>query len=196
MRAINWLLRNIPLLLVALGGGFVQSASAQGSTFTQTLYANYHFHTLKNPTGISYLKWGIDGTNQTPSLIIADTGNSVIRSFNIKTGSLSTLAGNGTEGYSDNQLKYAEFFHPTGIDTIPIETFLNGSPHWDAAVYVGDSSNYVTRYFCVGSVIGTNALCPSTLDYVHTYAGNHVKDMSMDPQRPPNSLIWQAFTRL
>ncbi len=79
-------------------------------------------------------------------IYIADTGNSVIRFVNAATGVISTVAGNGTAGYSGDgsMATSAELNHPQGL-----AVDLGGH------VYVADTDNNVIRYFGVGGSIGT-----------------------------------------
>lgn len=64
---------------------------------------------LHQPAGIA-----VDAVG---NLIVADTGNSVIREVNAQTGLIATIAGNGTAGYQgDNGLATAaELNHPAAI---------------------------------------------------------------------------------
>jgi len=62
--------------------------------------------TLSDPSGIIF--------DATGNMYIADASNNVIREVIYSTGIITTLAGNGTQGYSGNggQALNAEFFHP------------------------------------------------------------------------------------
>ena len=80
------------------------------------------------------------------NLYIADTGNNVIRYVNVETGLISTVAGNGTAGYTgDNGLATAaELNKPQGL-----AIDLAGN------VYVADTGNSAIRYFGLGAGITT-----------------------------------------
>ena len=184
----SWLLRPFNLIrlcalllvgcLLVLGSKYLRKVYAY-TQFQQTQYASYQFHTLKNPTGIAY-----SPTLNFPAnhdyLIIADTGNNVIRSFDRVGGKLTTIAGNGTAGYVDGALASAEFDHPTGIEVISHYVYGTNPYRWDD-IFVSDSNNYVVRIFCLGnpySVQDKNPKCPYNYGMdVGTYAGNHSKGL-------------------
>ena len=89
------------------------------------------------PTGISF-----DGNG---NLYVADFYGNVIRMVS-PTGTASTLAGNGTEGYVDGPVATAEFNHPIGTVV-------------DAAgnVYVADNYNNVIRKITPSGMVSTFA---------------------------------------
>jgi serine/threonine-protein kinase len=180
MRRINslslcGLLAAVATSLFLFNGQFLKKAHAQANKYQTTVYASYLFHTLKNPTGLAMSAEGITGLPGTPNLLIADTGNHIIRRFDLNSGTLITLAGSGTAGYVNSSLLLAEFNNPTGLDVVA-KTATDQTRHyyWNV-VYVGDSSNYVARYFCSGNPHGTNSGCPPADEEVYTYAGNHTK---------------------
>jgi hypothetical protein len=76
-------------------------------------------------------------------LFIADTKNNVIREVNAVTGVISTIAGNGTAGYSGDKgivtASNVEFNAPQGIAVDP-----------GGRVYVADTGNNAIRYFGTG----------------------------------------------
>ncbi len=91
-------------------------------------------------------------------------------------GTLSTRAGSGTAGYLNGGYLYAEFDKPTGIDVVNTSwRDSNNKYHYYTIYYVGDTNNYVVRYFCTGDSGTSNPLCPSPIGSVATYAGNHAK---------------------
>jgi trimeric autotransporter adhesin len=87
-------------------------------------------------------------------LFIADTGNNVIREVNAATGVISTVAGNGTAGYSGDAglATAAELNAPQGVAVDP-----------GGRVYVADTGNNVIRYFgasasgLIVTIIGNHA---------------------------------------
>ena len=64
---------------------------------------------LANPAGVA-----VDAAGD---LFIADTGNDRIREVNLATGVITTVAGNGTDGYSgdDGPATAAELNYPAGV---------------------------------------------------------------------------------
>ncbi len=82
------------------------------------------------PTGIT-----TDGVN----LFIADTGNSVIRHFDLASGVVSTFAGTGTQGNLGGTREVAQFNFPGGIT-------IDGS-----TLYVADTGNHVIRQIDVAT---------------------------------------------
>ena len=64
---------------------------------------------LASPAGVA-----VDSAGD---LFIADTGNNVIREVNLSTGMITTVAGNGTDGYSGDggQATAAELNDPEGV---------------------------------------------------------------------------------
>lgn len=97
---------------------------------------------LRNPRGIEFL----DDT----TLVIADSGNNRIRSLNIATNELTTLAGDGRIAISDGPALDASFQNPTDV-----EVANNGS------VFVTDMLNHVVRVIArdgrVYTLAGTGA---------------------------------------
>lgn len=166
--------------LLVLGSKYLQKVYAQ-TVFQQTQYASYQFHTLKNPTGLAFVYDVASGRypNGVPSaILISDTGNNVIRQFNLPSGTqLLSVAGNGTAGYVNGTPGASEFDQPTGL-SVAVHTWVdnNNQYHVYDSVYVNDSANHVRRYFCWGDT-GLNTTltgCPNPLRNVATYAGNHI----------------------
>jgi len=162
-----------PLVLLA---NWIPLAIAQSPVWSGSVTASYQYHTLKHPTGIGYTGWLYRGR---PGLIIADTGNHLIRSFDMLAGTLSVLAGNGTAGYANGNLTAAEFDNPTGIEVVPgiDRNPTTGATYYWNTIYVADTSNNVIRRFCVGSPYNLHDTpCSSfSFNFVETYAGNHTR---------------------
>ena len=49
------------------------------------------------------------------NIIVSDSGNNRIRLINITSGNVSTIAGNGTQGYLDGPALQSEFHYPSGV---------------------------------------------------------------------------------
>ncbi len=83
---------------------------------------------LANPSGIAVDKSG--------NLYIADKGNNRIRKVTYNTGIITTIAGNGTQGYGGNGgiAISAKLNYPTGIS---LDLFGN--------IFIADRGNYVIR---------------------------------------------------
>jgi sugar lactone lactonase YvrE len=92
---------------------------------------------FNTPTGIA-----VDGNG---NLFVADWGNNAIREIS-PTGSVTTLAGNGTAGYHDGTGPGAEFNKPDGV-----------SVDASGIVYVTDYWNHVIRAITPGRVVTTLA---------------------------------------
>lgn len=100
----------------------------------------------------------------------------MIREFDINNGTLSTIVGNGVEGYVNSGHLTSEFNSPTGIEADLITTVITGgSRQYGDVIYISDASNFVTRYFCAGSFPNGSSRCPPNIQQVATYSGNHAK---------------------
>ena len=86
----------LSLLLLGVLAFWVNRAYSYPILPTYKWYASYRFNTLKHPTGLAYVVYGLKGYNANPNLLISDTHNNVIRAFDINHGTLSIFAGNGT----------------------------------------------------------------------------------------------------
>ena len=53
------------------------------------------------------------------TLFVGDSGNSAIRTITISTGVVTTLAGNGTSGFTDGVGTNARFYSPSGVAVSP-----------------------------------------------------------------------------
>ena len=82
------------------------------------------------------------------NLYIADTGNQRVRKVSAATGIISTVAGNGSAGYSGDhgQASTASLYNPTGLT-------LDGAGN----LYIADSNNYRIRKVNTAGVISTVA---------------------------------------
>jgi hypothetical protein len=100
---------------------------------------------LNNPDGLA-----LDGSG---NLYIADTGNSVIREVLGSNGTIQTVAGNATAGYSGDggSAAAAELNDPYGV-------FVDGSGN----LFIADTSNCLIRKVSGGN-ISTVAGTPSTI---------------------------------
>jgi len=117
------------------GTGAAGSADGSGTTAA----------TFDNPGGIT-----TDGTN----LYVADTLSNKIRQIVIATGVVTTIAGNGTAGFSDNPVGIlAKFNHPSGITN-------DGSN-----LYVADTLNNRIRKIALATG-AVSTLAGSTLGFV------------------------------
>ncbi|GHU61064.1 hypothetical protein FACS189445_2630 [Spirochaetia bacterium] len=92
---------------------------------------------FNSPNGIT-----IDGSGN--HLYVADTGNHRIRKIVISTGVVSSLAGNGTPGYSMGTGTAAMFNQPNGIT-------IDGSGN----LYVADTHNHRIRQIVISSGVVT-----------------------------------------
>jgi sugar lactone lactonase YvrE len=110
---------------------------------------------FNNPLGLAFNK-------HTNALIIADNGNSRIRSIDLATGLVSTIAGTGAVGYSgDGSLAtLASFSNPVSV-TVDVQ----------ANVYISDRNNSVIRV--IDSVSGI----------ITTFAGTGVAGYNGDDLR-------------
>jgi hypothetical protein len=81
--------------------------------------------------------WGIAVDNN-GNLYIADEGNNRIREV-VPSGSIYTLAGNGTAGYQDGTASAAEFFSPNGV------ALYGSAVDPNFAIYVADTFNGAIR---------------------------------------------------
>ena len=93
------------------------------------------------------------------NIYIADTANNVVREVNSSTGVITTIAGNGTQGYSGdgNAAKSAEL-------NAPVEVTLDSAGN----LYIADTGNNVIRKVTVSTGVIT------------TIAGNHTAGYSGD----------------
>jgi sugar lactone lactonase YvrE len=96
---------------------------------------------LENPTDVAVDEWG--------NLFIADVYNQRVRRVDASTGIITTVAGNGTPGYSGDggPATSASLYHPSGV---AVDAYGN--------LFIADSLNYVVRRVdAVSGVITTVA---------------------------------------
>lgn len=101
-----------------------QSASAQSPLFTYDLtgvtvstVAGSEFGFKDDPVGTAAKFAGPSGIALGPAgnLFVADSNNHRIRSIDVKSGAVSTFAGNGTDAIVDGNGQQAEFSTPNGL---------------------------------------------------------------------------------
>jgi hypothetical protein len=109
------------------------------------------------------------------NIYIADIGNSRIRKVTASTGNISTVAGNGTAGYSGDggAATSAEIYASNGV---AVDSSGN--------IYIADADNYVVRKVTVATGIittfaGPNAWCPGPVDGGPATSGCLSYDMSV-----------------
>jgi len=104
-----------------------------------------------------YLPWAV-AVDAVGDLYIADSYNNRIRKVAASTGDISTVAGNGTAGYSGNggPATSAELYYPFGVA-------LDASGN----IYIADTQNNRVRMVCAGTtspIHGTT--CPAAGDII------------------------------
>lgn len=98
------------------------------------------------------------------TLYIADNGNNMIRAIATATGTVSTVAGEGTQGFADNaDGSLAKFNAPNGVSIVPGNV---------ALLFVADNGNHRIRKINmltteVSTIAGTGAVPPAS-----TYGDN------------------------
>jgi YVTN family beta-propeller protein len=78
-----------------------------------------------------YSPFGIAVSPSGTKVYVADTGNSRIRTIDLTTDRVSTIAGNGTRGFRDGNATTAQFDYPRSVAVNPSGT----------KIYVADESN-------------------------------------------------------
>jgi len=139
---------NCVVRLVSASTGVITTVAGNGSTgYSGDNGAATSAH-LNSPAGVA-----LDGTG---NLYIVDSGNSVIRMVSASTGVITTVAGNGIQGYSgDGGLATAaELNQPAAIAIGP-----------DSSMYIVDSFNAAVRKVAASSGIITTIAGNGTWGY-------------------------------
>lgn len=151
------------VLAVLVGLTCAEPAYAQNpAVYNVNLSATYSNHVLRHPTGIAIANYKqVSSGTFEHYLIIADTNNHVIRSFELypTAGSLTVLAGEvGSAGYVDSQNPLtAKFAQPTGLVADELcwtQQGRGGQSYCNTTIYVSDSSNCRIRAIGGSSTIG------------------------------------------
>jgi sugar lactone lactonase YvrE len=97
------------------------------------------------------------------NIYIADTANEVIRKVTVSTGTITTIAGNGTYGYSGEGVATSvELAHPSGVS---VDTSGN--------VYIADTENCRVRKLTgttISTFAGTSQMCGYNADNIQANA--------------------------
>ena len=116
-------------------------------TYTVSTLAGSGTAGFANGTGTAaefYVPFGI-ATDAQGNIYVGDGGNSLVRKITI-AGAVSTLAGNGTEGFADGNSSVAEFSDPEGLVADP-----------QGNIYVADAPNNRIRKITPAGVVSTFA---------------------------------------
>ena len=125
---------NHRIRMIAAADGMVTTLAGNGvSGFNDGVFSNAQF---SSPQGISVSAAG--------SVLVADTGNHRIRV--IDAGNVTTLAGDGSEGFLDGPGGNARFASPRGVA-------LDG----DGIAYISDSGNHRIRRIATDGQVSTLA---------------------------------------
>ena len=112
--------------------------------------------TFNHPSGI---------TNDGNSLYVADTNNNKIRVISMATGAVSTLAGSGSTGNTNNTGTLATFNLPWGITT-------DGTN-----LYLADTYNHMIRKIVISSAVVTTLAGQGSAGYVDSASGTPKFDL-------------------
>jgi sugar lactone lactonase YvrE len=112
--------------------------------------------TFNHPSGITN-----DGTN----LYVADTLNNKIRVVSMTTGAVSTFAGSGTTGNTNNTGVLATFNQPWGVTT-------DGTN-----LYVADTYNHMIRKIVIASGVVTTLAGQGSAGYIDSASGTPKFDL-------------------
>ncbi len=128
-------------IVQTIAGNGNSGYSGDGDTATKA--------TLNSPDGIA-----LDASG---NIYISDAGNNVVRTVNVSTGTISTLAGNGIAGFSGDggAASSAELYNPAGMAFDP-----RGN------LYIADELN--SRIRKITSLTGINELS-SSLEVIKAY---------------------------
>jgi sugar lactone lactonase YvrE len=121
-------LGNAAVRKIAVSTGIISTVAGTGTAGYTGDGSAATSATLSGPKGLSF--------DSSDNLYICDLSNSVVRKVSASTGVISTIAGNGTRGYSGNggQATKAKLFNPTGVA-------INSAGY----IYIADSGNNVVR---------------------------------------------------
>lgn len=127
---------------------------------------------FRNPNGLSLAADGL-------TLFIADAGNHKIRKINLANNLVTTLAGIGAAGSSDNAVgTLAAFNTPKGVATLP-----NGS-----VVYISDTFNSIIRMIDVATTSVTTIAGGGSTTGSH-FADNASSGLSAKFWYPVNAVL-------
>lgn len=107
---------------------------------------------------------GLAISNNKGTLYIADTGNNMIRAIDLSDNNVTTVAGDGVQGYLDNaNAQNARFNSPNGVAVVPGDA---------NTLFVADNANHRIRKIdlsnsSVSTIAGNGAVPPAS-----TYADN------------------------
>ncbi len=103
-----------------------------------------------------------DGT----TLYVADNGNNMIRAITLSTKNVTTLAGDGSQGYSDNSNGLlAKFNSPNGVAVVP------GEPD---ILFVADNANHRIRKIKISTTTVSTIAGDGSTPPASTFADNTV----------------------
>ena len=178
-------------IITTVAGNGTQSYSGDGGTATNAA--------LNSPNGIA-----MDANG---NLLIADTGNNRIRKVDIN-GIITTLAGNGTNGYSGDgsAATNAEILHPSGVavdtagNVFIADTYNERIRKLDAngiIMTVAGNGNYNYLNLSDDGEAATNAALASPwnlavdaggdlfiADYGNNYSGSRISKVTITPNSP------------
>ncbi len=132
---------SLMVVIVLIGGFFVPKSIVQATYGDVTTYLGHIYGGDGGPALDAYLDFPEDiAVDSSGNFFVADTYNNVIRKIN-SSGTISTLAGTGSNGLTNGVALSAEFSLPRGVA-------LDGSGN----VYVADTGNNVIRKISGGTV--------------------------------------------
>jgi len=142
------------------------------SYFNLSLYPTYAQDSFLDPTAV-YFGMNTYNGNNTTYLFISDTGHHQIKMYNLQTGTIQEIFGNGTAGYVNSTSYNSEFHYPAGLSGPGVVTaydpFYRVPVTW-VQLRVWDGLNNVVRQICKPESPSHSIGCSS--DTVTTVAGN------------------------